>query len=483
MKKFILLIALSVFFYSVPGYTMPGGEKEEEAAPAKFQRGRGSGRGLRFNRRGPAGGVNQAEQLPSPLPMYGPPAPDGWPQEEAPLGNQVLSLVPVQMVTQDPHGLMQVEVVGPAALLYGPEEEAAAPVPQEVAAPDSPKAPVPEGEEEERILKHLAGSHPSPLPGVDEEDQSPLPVYGPEAPPPAAPDGGLPAEEAAPASFAVWAQERQAAAEAPALDSPKAPASKGEEDPPLGWDAGGQSPPPLGGEEELPLPCGSALGNQGSSLIPVQMAPQTHVPAADPSLLPGETEGGQLPDPAAPVPQEAAAAEATAAQDVPKVADKEEREALEAKIAAQKAEIDKLEVGCKAEKEKREALEAKIAAKIAPPPPEADPPLGDEEGQSPRPMYGPPAPDGWSPAAPAPEEVAEREAEEAAAVEAAERRKRVARRQAAQASQEEDPPLGWDAGGQSPLPGVDEEDQSSRPVYGQEAPRAAVPEALEPENE
>ena len=85
MKKFILLIALSVFLCSATGHTMRDGEEGEGAAP----RGKESARArLKIKRRGPAG-VNQAEQLPSPapspspLPRYGLAAPDGEPSAEA----------------------------------------------------------------------------------------------------------------------------------------------------------------------------------------------------------------------------------------------------------------------------------------------------------------------------------------------------------------------------------------------------------------
>ena len=380
MKKFILLIALSVFFYSVPGYTMPGGEKEKGAAPAKYQRGKESTR-ARLNFRPRGTGVNPAEQLPSPSP-HGQAATYGWSQEEAPLGNQGSSLIPVQVVTQYPHGLKQVGVVtqyshGPAAPLYGPAEEAPAPVPPEAPAPDSPKAPAPEGEEEERILKHLAGSHQSPLPGEAEGDQLPDPAapLAEEAAPLAEeaapePDGGLPAES--PEEAAAEAEENSQIIDylasqhqppplgdeedqsprpvyGPALpdgwppaESPKAPAPEGEEDPPLGWDAGGQSPRPVYG------------------------------PALPDGWPPAES-------PKAPAPEG-----------------------------------------------------------------EEDPPLGwDAGGQSPPPVYGPALPDGWPPAeSPAPD------SPKAPTPEGEENSQIIDYL----ASQHQPPPLGWDAGGQSPPP-------------------------------
>ena len=82
--------------------------------------------------------------------------------------------------------------------------------PAESPAPDSPKAPTPEGEENSQIIDYLASQHQPPPLGWDAGGQSPPPVYGP-----AAPDGEPPAES-------------------PALDSPKAPAPEGEEDPPYG---------------------------------------------------------------------------------------------------------------------------------------------------------------------------------------------------------------------------------------------------------
>ena len=116
MKKVILLSILSVLFYSVPGHTvhtMPGGKR--------IQRGKGSGRGLRFNQRGPAGGV-QAEQLPSPLPMYGPPAPDGWPQEEAPA--QVPQEAPAELEAEEAEAAARAALAKMQASVKKCEEQA-----------------------------------------------------------------------------------------------------------------------------------------------------------------------------------------------------------------------------------------------------------------------------------------------------------------------------------------------------------------------